>query len=158
MGYKRNPNDHLKSQTKKIKIKNSQKFTKETIFDRFPNLSDDILKHLDDKSLANCVEVNRKWQTTIANQRIYVIAKIQKWSRHSKQFSKEWSMAFVKTPLEFLRRLAEYIMEYQYFECEYKPSSVESDSFCCKCLVNAPLHVAALHGDIEVFKHIVLKT
>ena len=85
----------------------------ETIFDRFPSLSDDILKYLDEKSLANCVEVDRKWQTTIANQRVYVIAKIQKWSRHSKQFSKEWNMAFVKTPLEFLRRLADYIMEYQ---------------------------------------------
>ena len=113
MGSKRKPNSHLKSQTKKSKIQNSQEFTIETIFERFPNLSDDILKHLDEKSLTNCVEVNRKWQTTIANQRVYVIAKIQKWSRHSKQFSKEWNMAFVKTPLEFLRRLADYIMEYQ---------------------------------------------
>ena len=158
MASKRKPNNHLKSQTKKTKITNSQKFTIETIFERFPNLSDDILKHLDDNSLANCVEVNRKWQTTIANQRVYVIAKIQKWSRHSKIFKEEWSIAFVKTPLEILRRLAGYIMEYQYFECECKPSSVESDSLSCKCLVNAPLHVAALHGDIELFKHIVKKT
>ena len=158
MGSKRKPNSHLKSQTKKSKIQNPQKFTLETIFDIFPTLSDNILKYLDEKSLANSVEVNRKWQTTIANQRVYVIAKIQKWSRHSKQFSKEWNMAFVKIPLEFLRRLAEYIMEYQYFECEYKPSSVEYDSLCCKCLVNAPLHVAAQHGDIELFKHIVKKT
>ena len=158
MGSKRKPNSHLKSQTKKNKIQNSQNFTLETIFDRFPNLSDDILKYLDEKSLANCVEVNRKWHTTIANQRVYIIAKIQTWSRYSKQFSKEWSMAFVKTPLEFLRRLANYILEYQYFECEYKPSSLESDSLCCKCLINAPLHVAALHGDIELFKHIAVKT
>ena len=129
----------------------------ETIFDRFPNLSDDILKHLDRKSLANCVEVNRKWQATIENQRVYLIAKIQKWSTNSIRFRKEWSMAFVKIPLELLRRLAEYIIGYQYFECEYFLNPIKADSFCCKCLENAPLHVASRHGDIELFKHIVLK-
>ena len=158
MGFKGKKERLIKSQRKKDGTQESLKFTMEIIFDRFPMLSDDILKYLDEKSLANCVEVDRKWQETIANERVYLIAKIHKWSKNSKQFSKEWSMAFVKTPLEFLRRLAEYIMDYQYFESEYKPSSLESDSLCCKCLVNAPLHVAALHGDIGLFKHIVVKT
>jgi ankyrin repeat protein len=130
----------------------------ETIFDRFPNLSDNILKHLGGKTLANCVEVNRKWQKTIGNQRIYLIAKIQKWSTNSMRFRKEWSMAFVKIPLELLRRLAEYIMEYQYSECEYFLHPIKAESLCCKCLENAPLHVAFRYGDIELFKHIVLKT
>ena len=89
MSSKRKPNSHLKSQKKKSKIQNSQKFTMETIFDRFPNLSDNILKHLGGKSLANCVEVNRKWQATIENQKVYLIAKIQKWSTNSIRFRKE---------------------------------------------------------------------
>ena len=67
-------------------------------------------------------------------------------------------MAFVKIPLELLRRLAEYIIGYQYFECEYFLNPIKADSFCCKCLENAPLHVASRHGDIELFKHNVLKT
>ena len=123
MASKRKPINQLKFRTKKIKITNSQKFTIETIFDRFPNLKDDIVKHLDDKSLANCVEVNRKWQKTIANQRVYIIAKIQRWSRHSKQFSKEWNMTLVKIPAELLRRLSEYIMEHRSYECDYKTIS-----------------------------------
>ena len=41
----------------------------EAIFDRFPTLTDDIFENLDEKSLTKCVEVNRKWQTTIANQK-----------------------------------------------------------------------------------------
>ena len=57
------------SQVKKINIQKSQNFTMEAIFDRFPTLSDDIFENLDEKSLTKCVEVNRKWQTTIANQK-----------------------------------------------------------------------------------------
>ena len=96
-----------------MRIQNSQNFTMETIFDRFPTLSDVIFEYLDVKSLANCVEVNRKWQSTIANQRVYLKMKIQNWSKHcNKCVRKEWRMALVKTPLELLRRLAEYIMEH----------------------------------------------
>ena len=118
MGFKGKKERLVKRQRKKDGTQESQKFTMETIFDRFPMLSDDILKYLDEKSLANCVEVDKKWQETIANQRVYLIAKIQKWSKNSKQFSEEWSMAVVKMPLELLRRLAEYIIEYEYFECK----------------------------------------
>ena len=60
MGSKRKPKKHLKSQVKKSKIQDSQNFEMETIFDRFPTLSDDIFEILDEKSLRNCVEVNRK--------------------------------------------------------------------------------------------------
>ena len=84
MGSKRKPKKHLKSQVKKSKIQNSRNFEMETVFDRFPTLSDDIFEILDEKSLANCVEVNRKWQTTIANQKVYLKKKIQEWSKYCK--------------------------------------------------------------------------
>ena len=70
MGSKRKPKRHLKSQVKKSKVQNSQNFTMETIFDRFPTLSDNIFESLDEKSLANCVEVNKKWQFTLANKKV----------------------------------------------------------------------------------------
>ena len=154
MGSKRIPNSHLISQVKE----NSQNFTMETIFDRFPTLSDDIFENLDEKSLTKCVEVNRKWQTTLANQKVYLKKKIQLWSKHSKQFRKEWNMAVLKTPLELLRRLSEYIVEHEYFECDYGPSSIEEDSQSCVCLLLSPIHFAALHGNIELLKHIEVKT
>ena len=56
----------------------------ETILDRFPTLSDNIFESLDEKSLTNCVEVNRKWQNTLENQKVYLKMKIQKWSKHCK--------------------------------------------------------------------------
>ena len=70
MSSKRKPKRHLKSQVKKRKVQNSQNFTMETILDRFPTLSDNIFESLDEKSLANCVEVNRKWQSTLANKKV----------------------------------------------------------------------------------------
>jgi hypothetical protein len=84
---KRKAKSHLKSQVKKSKIQSSQNFGMETFFDRFPILSDDIFERLDVKSLANCVEVNRKWQTTIANQRVYLKKKFKKWTKYCKQSS-----------------------------------------------------------------------
>ena len=75
------------SQVKKINIQKSQNFTMEAIFDRFPTLSDDIFEHLNEKSLVNCVEVNRKWQTTIAHQRVYLKKMFKKWSKYCKQSS-----------------------------------------------------------------------
>ena len=93
---------HLKSPVKKTKIQN---FTIDTILDRFPTLSDDIFENLSEKSLANCVEINRKWQITIANQKVYLKKKVEKWSKNSKQFSKEWKTALVRIPLELLRRI-----------------------------------------------------
>ena len=70
MGSKRKPKSNLKSQTKKSKIQNSHKFMMETIFDRFPQLSDNIFESLDEKSLANCTAVDRKWKSTILNQKV----------------------------------------------------------------------------------------
>ena len=70
MSSKRKAKRHLKSQVKKRKVQNPQKFTMETIFDRFPTVSDNIFESLDEKSLANCVEVNRKWQATLANKKV----------------------------------------------------------------------------------------
>ena len=84
-GSKRKPESHLISLVKKKKVQKSQNFTMETIFDRFPTVNDDIFEYLDEKSLANCVKVNRRWQTTIANQKVYIKKKIQKWSKHCKK-------------------------------------------------------------------------
>ena len=158
MGSKRIPNSNLISQVKKINIQKSQNFTMEAIFDRFPTLSDDIFENLDEKSLAKCVEVNRKWQRTIANQKVYLRKKIQIWSKNSEQFRKEWNMALLKTPLELLRRLSEYLVEHEYFECDYRSISIEEDSKSCECLELSPIHFAALHGNIELLKHIEVKT
>ena len=173
MGSKRKPKRHSKLQVKKSKIQNLQNFTMPTIFDRFPTLSDDIFEILDEESLSNCVEVNRKWQATVANQKVYLKKKVRKWSNNSKEFSKEWSIALVKIPVDLLRRLSEYIMEHRYFECnykpinngdncfcifDYKPSSIEEENHYCKCLQLSPIHVAALHGNIDLFRHIETKT
>ena len=149
MDSKRRPKSHTKSQRKK------KFFTMETIFDRFPTLGDVIFEYLDAKSLANCVEVNKKWQSTIETQKVYLKMKIQNFSKHCNNcVRKEWRMALIKTPFEFLRRLSEYIMEYKCFVCNSE--SIEKHN--CKCLVFSPTGVAALNGDIDLFKQIAVKT
>ena len=144
MGSKRKPISNLKSQLKKRKIRNFPKFTMETIFDRFPQLSDNILEHLDAKSLANCVEVNRKWQTTIGNQKVYLKSKIRNWSNKSGRFSKEWQMALVKIPLKLIKKLSQYF------------NILKGQGF--RCLSNTPIHVAACDGDFELIKYFETKT
>ena len=150
MGSKKIPNSNLISQVKKINIQKSQNFTIEAIFDRFPTLSDEIFEHLDEKSLTKCVEVDRKWQTTIVNEKVYLKKKIEKRSKNSERFSKEWSMTLVKLPLKLLRRLSEYMIYCHYdYECYNQRSSIEADDFGCKCFESTPIHVAARRGDIK---------
>ena len=162
MSSKKKPISHLKSLVKKNRVQNLQKFTMKTIFDRFPHLSDDIFEYLDEKSFANCVEVNRSWQSAIANEKVYLKKKIQKWSKQFNEFSKEWSEALVKIPLELLRRLSEYTMEHNCLKCDYSriPKNFKSCEIIndCKCHENSPIHVASRYGDIELFKHIEVKT
>ena len=162
MSSKQKPISHLKSLVKKTRVQNLQKFSMKTIFDRFPHLSDDIFEYLDEKSFANCVEVNRSWQSAIANEKVYLKKKIQKLSKQFNEFSKEWSEALVKIPLELLRRLSEYTMEHNCLKCDYsripknfKQCEIIND---CKCHENSPIHVASRYGDIELFKHIEVKT
>ena len=101
MDSKRRPKSHSKSQRKK------KFFTMETIFDRFPTLGDVIFEYLDAKSLANCVEVNKKWQSTIGNQKVYLKMKILNFSKHcNNHVRKEWRMALVKTPLELYQNIS----------------------------------------------------
>ena len=114
----------------------------ETIFDRFPQLSDNIFESLDEKSLANCTAVDRKWKSTILNQKVYLKAKIRNWSNKSGRFSKEWQIALVKIPLELLRKLSKHFLVGQGF----------------RCLSNTPIHVAACDGDFELIKHFEAKT
>ena len=134
-----------------------------TIFDRFPHLSDDIFEYLDEKSFANCVEVNRSWQSAIANEKVYLKKKIKKWSKQFNEFSKEWSEVLVKIPLELLRRLSEYTirMEHNYLKCDYSriPKNYKpyDEPYDCKCHEISPIHVASRHGDIELFTHIEAK-
>ena len=91
-------------------------------------------------------------------KKVYLKKKVQKRSKNSKQFSKDWSMALAKIPLQLLRRLAEYIMEHKihdYFACTY--NSIGEENRCSECLESSPIHFAALYGDIELLKHIEVK-
>ena len=81
-----------------------------------------------------------------------------------KWVGKEWNMSLVKTPLELLRRLSEYIVEHKSYPdiCDYKPIQNGDEngkwSPCCECLVYYPIHIAALHGDIDLVKNIEVRT
>ena len=61
-------------QAKKRLMKNrAERGQMEEIFQRFPNLSEEIFGLLDYKTLAGCKEVNRNWYDALNNQRIYIL-------------------------------------------------------------------------------------
>ena len=70
-------------------------------------------------------------------------------------------MVLVKTPLDLLRRLSEYMMEHTFphpsfaLACQYKP--IKDGNGFCDCPAYSPIHIAALHGDIDLVKHIELR-
>lgn len=125
-------------QAKKSLMKNrAERGQMEEIFERFPNLSEEIFGLLDYKTLASCKEVDRNWFETLNNQRIYWIQMIHQST--SEKFRKDWMLSVNKTPFETLKKLAELAQN----NTEKQKSSL--------------LQIVAALGEIDLFKFVVGK-
>ena len=91
-------------------LTDSEQFSMETVFTRFPKLNDQILKQLDDKNLVKCKQISKVWWGTIVNQRCYWIKKIQNRTKNYDQFhQEEWKKAMDKTSIEILKRFSKLV-------------------------------------------------
>ena len=82
------------------------------LFQKIPNLAEDIFGQLNDQSLVHCNRVSKKWFRNLQNHRVYWIHVIQKYTKNSDGFADEWKKVVHKTPLTTLKRLAEMVNEF----------------------------------------------
>ena len=105
--------------------KKSKEFSMETLFERFPHLTEQIFGQLKGKGLPICKGVSRIWSNKIEDYRLYLNRKILKHSKDSDVYENEWKLAVEKMPLRYLMAFEKYVYNYKRkFNGKYSPLHV----------------------------------
>ena len=147
MGQKRKLNSASNSTARKKRnilknIVNSNPATLETIFVRFPHLSEAIFGELDSPSLASCREWNQIWKRNIDNSKILNSRIIRTKTIKADSFKLEWKQILVKIPLEILKTLVIAVCNFErnYVTCQYSP-------------LHAAAQYGGMYGDLTLFQY-----
>ena len=116
-----------------------------TLFARFPHLSEAIFSIVDNKSLSNSRKVNREWRSSIDNLRNRWIRKIQWRTKKCDKFRSEWNIALKGAPVEILKKLGVAIDKFNGFRGT-------------NIIELSPLHIVARFGPLELFTYLFAKT
>ena len=123
--------------------KTSKQSSIETLFERFPHLSEQIFGELKGKCLPICKEVCRIWSNKIEDYRLYLNRKILRHSKDSDFYENEWKLAVEKMPLRYLMAFERNVYHYmRRFDGKFSPLHVLEGKF-------APLHVFAFYQNID---------
>ena len=96
-----------------IANKKSKGFSIETLFERFPHLTEQIFGQLKGKCLPICKGVSRIWSNKIEDYILYLNRKILKHSEDSDVYENEWKLAVEKIPLRYLMAFEKYVCDYK---------------------------------------------
>ena len=78
----------------------------EDLCKRFPHLSENILKQVNDQSLNNCKEISSELLQCLERGRFFWIRMIKKYQKDLKDFPKFWKPVVDKTPIEIVKQVA----------------------------------------------------
>ena len=123
----------------------------EELSNRFPALIPMILKNVDDQSLVKFKETSREMSKTIFNERFYWIRILKKYNRSFEEFLNAWKLVIEKTPVAMVQKVA---LDVQRF---FKNGEWHDDVPRIRRQWS-PLHIAAETRDMDLLKHIVVKT
>ena len=115
-----------------------------TLFARFPHISEAIFSIVDNKSLSNSRKVNREWRSNIDNLKNRWIRKIQWRTKKCDKFRNEWDLALKGTPVEILKKLCSAIDKFNGFRGT-------------NIIQLSPLHIVARIGPSELFTYVLAK-
>ena len=76
----------------------------EDLFERFPQIGEEILNHLDDKTIAKFTLVSKTMHSLIGNQKLFWIRKIKKYVAEDDELSEMWKNVLYQTPQEMVKR------------------------------------------------------
>ena len=117
-----------------------------TMLSRFPALAEDIFKELNNKSLTKCRKVSVQWQNFIDNQKFIWLRRIHKYNGSMTEFSDHWKLMITNASTDHVKEFSTVVETF--FEVQ--------DSKCKSQW--APLHIAAIQGQLEMSKFIMQRT
>ena len=115
-----------------------------TLFARFPHISEAIFSIVDNKSLSNSRKVNREWRSNIDNLKNCWIRKIQWRTKKCDNFRSEWNITLKGTPAEILKKLGLAIDKF-------------NGIWGTNIFQLSPLHIVASFGQLELFTYVLAK-
>jgi ankyrin repeat protein len=118
----------------------------ELVYKRFPHILEMVSNNLDDQSLIALKESSREISKSIDEERFFWIRIIRRYKENFKKFKDSWREVLQKTPIDNIRRIANAVQKF--FASYYIVSKEQL----------APLHVAAVQGDLQLCKEIITKT
>ena len=127
----------------------------EELSNRFPTLITKILEIVDDQSLVKFKETSREMSRFIANDRFYWIRILKKYNQSFEEFLHAWKLVIEKTPVAMVRKLA---LDVQRF---FKTRGLFGEWYDYEPTLRtqwSPLHIIAETNDLDLLKHIVVKT
>ena len=113
---------------------------------RFPEISGNIFKNIDNQSLASCKGISRTTGKFFDEERFYWIRVIQKYWKNLDEFSESWKTVIHQTPIEIVLELAN--ASHQFFQ--FRSSRYEEQW--------SPLHIAANLGLLGLCQFITQRT
>ena len=114
----------------------------ENLCQRFPHVAKIILNGLDDQSLMQCMEANRKVDYFLSNNRIYWIRVLANYNTNFIQFRDSWRRNIHRVPVVKIKELA--IATQDFFK--HHPSRLNSQW--------SPLDIAAHNGCLKFYKYV----
>ena len=126
----------------------------ENLCKRFPHLAAQVFDQVDDQSLNNCKEINRRVLEHLDNERFFWIRIIKKYQARLKDFPKFWKPVIFKIPVEKVKQIAIAVSEIFQLPHLY---SVYSDWPVDLHKPWSLIAISAYHGDLVLLQFIVNK-
>ena len=117
----------------------------ELVCKRFPHILEMVSNNLDDQSLIALKESSREISMSLDEERFFWIRIIRRYEENFKKFKDSWREVLQKTPIDNVRKIANAVQKFFATFSYYKEQL-------------APLHVAAVQGDLQLCKEIITKT
>ena len=142
------PKSGLRSFSKHKKVTESKHSDLEELFLRFPLLTKNILRNLDDHSLVRFNKLSKELHQNATKERLVWIQIIKKYASRFKDVHEAWKEIVHKIPNEYLEKLAFSIQEFS--KTRLKKYEIEQNWF--------PIQIAVEQGDLKLCQFIVEKT
>ena len=119
----------------------------ELVFMRCPHILEMVSNNIDDQSLIALKESSKEVSKSMDKERFFLIRIriIRRYNGNFKKFKYSWMEVLQKTPMDKVRQIENVI---QKFFASYPYYIVSKKQL-------APLHVAAVQGDIQLCEHII---
>ena len=101
----------IEASSSKKQSTSMEKSLLEDLCERFPYIGEEILKNLDDKTIAKCTLVSKTMHAFIGKQKVFWIRKIMKYVGEGFELTEMWKEFLYQTPQEIVKKMSNAVYD-----------------------------------------------